>query len=684
MSSAPLRQQPRAAVAPRLSSLRFRLVLMVLAISSVLVAISLFADYFLLRKMARDRSEDAASSIAALLGHSVAAGLDFDLRRSVRETLSGVFRIEDVSFAAIFTEQGELYEALGSVPTRGLPGGIPDRIEVTWWSDQLVAHAPILDTSGRKLGVLHLGYSLSEMQAHLRQLVWLLLLGGLALSFIGVLIARQIGGRLVAPILELASAARSFAEGRFERPLEPRRNDEVGVVTAAFSEMAVRLERAHRELEGKVRERTAELKRKNVELAMQNEKALEASRLKSEFLANMSHELRTPLNAILALSELLRDEVLGPLPTEEQKRQVAMIHRSGENLLGLINEVLDLSKIEAGKMEIDYQHVEIQAEIESTIEQMRGLAAAKGLGFRFSPDGEGRVWADPGRIRQVLTNLVSNAIKFTENGGVEVLSRLDPGEEILVIEVRDTGVGIDPKDHDRIFQEFRQVDGSVTRRFGGTGLGLAISRRLARLMGGEVALESAVGKGSTFRLEVPVHRTKPERLPAAGGEEDALLDQLRARVAQERPAAGRGAGATPQRGFGPTARGSGAHGCILVVDDDEILQEALSRYLISQGFEVQIAGNGREALEEMRRRTPDLMILDLMMPGMSGFEVIDALRGEDGKARVPVVVYTAKELSAAEWRGLQQSVVKVLRKEGRGIRMLVEDIQQIVQHREAA
>ncbi|MBD3161567.1 MAG: response regulator [Candidatus Eisenbacteria bacterium] len=661
-------------IAPRLSSLRFRLVLVVLGISSVLIAISMFADYFLLRSMARDRSEDAAESISTLLAHSVAAGLDFDLRRSVRETLAGVFRIDDVSFAVVYDAEGEPYEALGSRPGHELPTEIPERIEVTWWDDHLVAHAPILDTSGRRLGVLHLGYSLEEMQANLNQLVWLLLLSGLAFALIGALGARELGGRLVAPILALARAARSFADGRFERPLPVRGNDEVGVVTEAFNEMAARLQKAHRELEEKVRERTAELNEKNVELARQNEKALEASRLKSEFLANMSHELRTPLNAILALSELLRDEVLGPLPNEEQKRQVAMIHRSGENLLRMINEVLDLSKIEAGRMEIDYQHVEIQSEIENTVLQMKGLAVSKGLEFRFIPEGEGRVWVDPGRVRQIFTNLLGNAIKFTEHGSVEVRSRLETEQESLVLEVRDTGIGIDSKDHGRVFQEFRQVDGSVTRRFGGTGLGLAISRRLARLMGGDVTLDSQLGKGSVFRLEIPAHATKPEPAPAID-QEDSLVDQLRARMREEREAG------TPA----PAGElGTGSYGCILVVDDDETLQQALSRYLVSHGFEVQIAGNGREALEEMQRCTPDLMILDLMMPGMSGFEVIDALRGDDGRARVPVVVYTAKELSPAERRDLQRSVVKVLRKEGRGIRMLVEDIEQIVQQREAA
>ncbi len=245
-------------------------------------------------------------------------------------------------------------------------------------------------------------------------------------------------------------------------------------------------------------------------LALQNEKILEISRMKTDFLANMSHELRTPLNGILALSELLRDEVSGPLPNDEQRKQAAMIHQSGQTLLRLINDILDLSRIEAGRIEIRYESVDLRQLLQRALEEVRPLADRKSLDLHLSLNAGPDLWVDSTRVQQVFVNIVGNAIKFTERGRVSVRSRIDPEEERLTVVVEDTGIGIAPQDHEKIFQEFRQVDGSATRRFGGTGLGLSISRRLARLMGGNIELVSDLGQGSRFTFWTPAFREQPK------------------------------------------------------------------------------------------------------------------------------------------------------------------------------
>lgn len=498
-------------------SLRARLTVTTLVLALVLVVLSTGTNWFLMRRLARHQVEGAVGSVCALLAHGVTAGLDFDSRASVRDALAGVFRLEEVRYAAVTSPDGNLYMSLGDQIDTELGKKIPADLELNWTRNLLVGHAPIRDASSRVIGVLHLGYSTARMQGELQQGLFLLLLVGGSLALSAFYVSRRFGRKLTAPILELADAASDMAEGRFEKPLEIRTQDEVGVVAATFNTMARKLEesrreieRQNRELEQTVRERTGELRLKNVALAQQSEKALEASRLKSAFLANMSHELRTPLNAILALSELLSDEITGPLANDEQRNQIQMIHQSGQNLLRLISDVLDLSKIEAGRMEIQYEETDIQKSIQQAAEQMRGMAVNKGVEYRLRQEGEGAVWVDADRIRQVLANLVANAVKFTERGFVEISSQLDIENEQLTIHVRDSGIGISHDNHERIFQEFRQVDGSTSRRFGGTGLGLAISRRLARLMGGDISIVSEVGKGATFSFQVPVYLRKPE------------------------------------------------------------------------------------------------------------------------------------------------------------------------------
>ena len=257
-------------------------------------------------------------------------------------------------------------------------------------------------------------------------------------------------------------------------------------------------------LEHKVRERTSELEIKQTEIIAANVELERASRLKSEFLANMSHELRTPLNAVNGFSELLLEETYGPL-VPKQRRYVDNILASGKHLLQLINDILDLSKIEAGRMDLRVEEFSLRQAIENAASVIQPLAQKKGLAVEVTIDaGVDPVQLDPGKTKQILYNLMSNAVKFTDSGKITISAVRSPADSRWVeIVVADTGIGIRPEDQGRIFREFEQVDGSHARKYEGTGLGLALTRRLVELQGGTIRVESEVGRGSRFVARLP-------------------------------------------------------------------------------------------------------------------------------------------------------------------------------------
>lgn len=340
----------------------------------------------------------------------------------------------------------------------------------------------------------------------------------------GALAAYALSRRITQPITRLTESAARMAEGQIDQEIPVDSRDELGTLATTYNEMAKALahtldERArvamelrdlNRNLEDRIRERTFQLEETNRDLAR-------ASRHKSEFLANMSHELRTPLNAILGFAELIMDGVYGQVP-DELRESIEDIHINGRHLLRLINDVLDLSKIEAGQMRLNLGECSIQSLIDSTISATRSLAAEKGLELVSRVEtGLPLALGDSKRITQVLMNLVGNAIKFTSGGGsVTVTARrvtngelhtLNPAPEMadcIEVAVADTGIGIPVEELKNIFSEFRQVDSSITREYGGSGLGLSIAKRLVEMHEGSIWAESQVGKGSIFYFRIPL------------------------------------------------------------------------------------------------------------------------------------------------------------------------------------
>jgi PAS domain S-box-containing protein len=362
-----------------------------------------------------------------------------------------------------------------------------------------------------------------------------------------------------------------------------------------------------------ISEDITEAKKVQEALRQAQEEAEKASRAKSQFLANMSHELRTPLNAILGFSALLRDDATGRLDEATRLRFLNQIHSSGQHLLELINDVLDLSKVEAGQMDLLLQPVELGQLIDEVRATVEPLARTKSVALNIVLAPELRLVADPAKVRQMLLNLVSNAIKFTPSGG-RIDIRRRRLEALIEISVTDTGIGIAEEDLGRLFTEFQQLDAGRGQRQEGTGLGLALTKRFAELHGGRVSVESKLGKGSTFTLHLPIQPPMPRAA----------------------------APVTPA----PTAEIDLTRPLVLVVDDNPEAAEILVHHLDTGGFRTALARNGLEALKMARDLNPAAITLDILLPEIDGWEVLNRLKADETTRNIPVVVVSVVDNAA--------------------------------------
>ena len=346
------------------------------------------------------------------------------------------------------------------------------------------------------------------------------------------------------------------------------------------------------------------------ELDERAEQLRNASELKSRFLSHMSHEFRTPLNSVLALSRLLLDRIDGDLTTE-QERQIGYIRRSAESLLELVNDLLDLSKVEAGKVEVKPTRFTVASLFGALRGALRPLLTSPSVELIFdAADDMPQLQTDEAKLAQILRNLVSNALKFTEQGEVRVTARYQGETGAAVFTVRDTGVGIAPADQERIFEEFSQVDNRLQKKVKGTGLGLPLSRSLAELIGGNIAVESALGQGSVFRLTIP----------ASFGEMTAASSSIMPDESRKR---------------------------VLVIDDDETFRYVIKQILRNEPrYELIEAADGDEGLRQARNGRPDVIVLDLQMPNVDGFTVLQELNADRRTSVIPVIVSTSLAVNA--------------------------------------
>jgi signal transduction histidine kinase/ActR/RegA family two-component response regulator len=395
------------------------------------------------------------------------------------------------------------------------------------------------------------------------------------------------------------------------------------------------IHRMNRDLERKVRERTDELEILNQKLKESNAELIRANNLKSEFLANMSHELRTPLNAIIGFSELLLERHGSPLAVE-QREYVTDILSSGRHLLELINDILDLSKIEAGKMSLSLEEFDLESVVEEALMTLKVEASRKEIRMdaRLDPSVATLV-ADRAKVKQILTNLLSNAVKFTPPAGRVSLGTVRR-DDSLEVYVEDTGIGIRPEDQERIFAAFIQVDGSYARQYQGTGLGLTLVKRFVGMHGGEVWVKSEMGRGSVFTFRIPL---APARSPSAEPIAEPLAETHASPIV-------------------PGSRG----GLILVVEDNPGNMKLTREILVSRGYRVLEAASGEEALDALKFIHPDLILMDLQLPGMDGLTVTRRLKSDPATRDIPTLALTAhampKDLERAREAGCAGTIAK--------------------------
>ncbi len=454
---------------------------------------------------------------------------------------------------------------------------------------------------------------------------WVLLIG-LAVS---AATAAVVQSKVSAPILAVAKVAQRIAQTHtFDERVAADSNDELGVLARSLNTMLEEIGRRDAERaedRRKLGQQVEERERVNRDLLFAIDKAEEASRLKSQFLANMSHEIRTPMNGILGFTQL----VLGTRLTADQRDYLDTVERSAEGLMQLLNDILDVSKIEAGKMELDRAPFSMRECVEGSTKTMLAAAQQKGLELacHIDPQIPDALVGDENRIRQVLLNLVGNAIKFTDEGFVRVAVSMEAAPDSTLVAhfaVSDTGPGIPAEKRQVIFEPFRQADGSTTRRYGGTGLGLAISSGLVDILGGRIWLETEVGRGSTFHFTAPftLGQALPQRAPTPTAMECAPLN-------------------------------------ILVAEDNVVSQRLVMALLKERGHAVTLAATGGAVLDLVEKRDFDLILMDIQMPEMDGLQATAEIRYREGQKKgkhMPIIAMTAHAMAGDRERCLDSGM----------------------------
>lgn len=507
----------------------------ILSISILIILTSLCLSLFFIKHETTQIRKNLISrgkSLAKNLAYNSEYGVLTANKETLLRLLEGILEENDVVYALIQSMEGKTLAHLSIQPIE-LPQGIEGealkaegpiikfyslkkesiydiaypvrtkrvkriREEIGLFAEE-VSEIPVIE---EKIGVVRVGISLASMQAMMKSVKKTIILFTLLVVGAGILVTVVLVRIIVKPIGELVLATERIANGDLTHKVEVRSRDEIGFLAGSFNQMMLELEKAKervedysRTLEKKVKERTRDLENLNKELK-------EATRHKSEFLANMSHELRTPLNAVLGFTKLILDGVYGEIP-DKLRNKINKININGEHLLKLINDVLDISKIEAGKVELNLSEYAVNDLVDTVFHQSYSLAKEKDLWMSVEvSDGLPVAFGDMKRISQILLNLIGNAIKFTREGTIRIGAGLE-GNKILFF-VADTGIGIAKEDQRNIFSEFRQVDGSDTKEFGGTGLGLSISKKIVEMHGGKIWVESEPGKGSTFKFTIPL------------------------------------------------------------------------------------------------------------------------------------------------------------------------------------
>jgi signal transduction histidine kinase/HPt (histidine-containing phosphotransfer) domain-containing protein/ActR/RegA family two-component response regulator len=582
----------------------------------------------------RESSSTDLSIEAQILGHVTTAAVQFEDRSVAAQNLAFLKARPNIRVGAIYNPRGALFAsyvrpgvAPAELPTLAGVDGIAirgDRIEVF---RRIVADNEIV-------GTVYLAQDL-ELYKRIGSYAAIALAVMLAALVVSALLSRWLQKGITDPIIQVASLAREVVEKRdYTVRANRTTRDETGTLVDAFNEMLSEIQRRtsalessnaevgrlNKDLEQRVSERTAQLEESNLQLQS-------ANIAKSSFLSMMSHEIRTPMNGVLGMLELLALSDLEP----HQRTTLGIVRDSGRSLLRIIDDILDFSKIEAGKLEIRPEVASIARVVASTVGIYSGNASSKSLVLRsrVDPRISPAVVVDPLRLQQILNNLVSNAIKFTSEGFVEITAELierKDGEDAVRFSVTDTGIGISPQGQANLFQPFTQAGNEVTRVFGGTGLGLSIGQRLANLMGGSIAIKSQPGRGTTASLTLPLPVADPAQLPALDGGSGPRVRAMTIGTRRRAPS---------------VAQAEGEGTLVLVVDDHPINRLLLVRQVHVLGYANESAEDGLEALRMWRSGRFGLVITDCNMPRMDGYELAREIREIEREAKQEATIIIA-------------------------------------------
>ena len=551
-------------------------------------------------ELLREKSKEIFEMAAPSAGTAV---YNFD-KALAKTLLNGFSKFVFIQEAKIFDDNGKLF-----AEKKYQVHELPNFLKKIFSNKSEIIKIPLMSPNNKndKMGVLMVTTNYAAYYEELLTESFFIFITGLLLALLLIfVIFVSVDVSIVQPLISLEREAKQISEDSPIVEISNKSNDELGTLAMTLNEMQLRLKDYIDNLEFKIKERTVDYKRAQ-------EAANKANEAKSEFLANMSHEIRTPMNAVIGFAEVLKDKLLEP----QLLHYAEAIYTSGKALVSIINDVLDLSKIEAGKLDIHYTAVSIQQTFKEVKQIFQQKMLEKGLDFVIEVTSEvpDYLILDSVRLRQILINMVGNSIKFTNNGFIRLKATtvateyLGENSVTLQLIIEDTGRGIPKDQQDSIFNSFEQVKGQSVEEFGGTGLGLAITKKLLKLMNGAISVESEVGKGTKFLISLKEIEVAPA--------ENILLELEKAPEVEFKPAT------------------------ILITDDIDFNRDLIRAYLDDYNFKFMEATNGEEAVRMTKEFMPDIVLMDIKMPVMTGDKAIEILKADPQTKDIPTIVVTA-------------------------------------------